>query len=191
MFQCPNNSHFNYGRNKKRRPHVLKIDVEGADYAVLTGFIKDSTLVSDLPLMILFEVGVNNTASLIIIILYLMLSSCIEHLTLPSFMILFETTPLSLVLTVQHNYCASVTLSSRLSLTNNTLFIHSLLDRPPGQDAWRSVPHSEERARGHRLCSGRQGTGRLRSTEGGDDICPRTRGNQRPSEGRHTSADQE
>jgi Methyltransferase FkbM domain len=40
---------------KRRRPHVLKIDVEGHDYQVLMGFLLDSTPIADLPLLIEFE----------------------------------------------------------------------------------------------------------------------------------------
>jgi Methyltransferase FkbM domain len=43
------------GGPKHRRPHVLKVDVEGHDYQVLMGFFLDSTPVADLPLMVEFE----------------------------------------------------------------------------------------------------------------------------------------
>jgi FkbM family methyltransferase len=45
---------------KKRRPHILKIDVEGFDYEVIKGFMRNSTLISELPLMIQFEVHVSS-----------------------------------------------------------------------------------------------------------------------------------
>lgn len=45
-------------RMKKRRPHLLKIDVEGFDYDVIKGFMKNNSLVSDLPLMLMFEVSI-------------------------------------------------------------------------------------------------------------------------------------
>ena len=40
---------------KRRRPHVLKISVEGHDYEVLMGFVLDTIVTADLPLMIEFE----------------------------------------------------------------------------------------------------------------------------------------
>jgi len=43
------------GGKRKRRPHVLKIDVEGHDYDVLMGFVQESTPISELPLLIEFE----------------------------------------------------------------------------------------------------------------------------------------
>uniref|UniRef100_A0A7S0SXL7 Methyltransferase FkbM domain-containing protein n=1 Tax=Chromulina nebulosa TaxID=96789 RepID=A0A7S0SXL7_9STRA len=42
-------------RVTKRRPHVLKIDVEGHDFQVLTGFISPSTPRNELPLLVEFE----------------------------------------------------------------------------------------------------------------------------------------
>lgn len=45
---------------KRRRPHVLKIDVEGHDYLVLMGFLLDATPVTELPLLIEFEVYESN-----------------------------------------------------------------------------------------------------------------------------------
>jgi hypothetical protein len=38
-----------------RRPHILKIDVEGHDYDVLMGFLRSTTPASELPLIIDFE----------------------------------------------------------------------------------------------------------------------------------------
>jgi hypothetical protein len=40
---------------RKRRPHVLKIDVEGHDYEVLMSFINDHTPLEELPILIEFE----------------------------------------------------------------------------------------------------------------------------------------
>lgn len=40
---------------RKRRPHVLKIDVEGHDYEVLMSFINDKTPLEELPILIEFE----------------------------------------------------------------------------------------------------------------------------------------
>eukprot|EP01032_Pedospumella_encystans_P014682 gene14682-16844_t len=40
---------------KRRRPHVLKIDVEGHDFEVLTGFLRLDTPLEELPLLIDFE----------------------------------------------------------------------------------------------------------------------------------------
>lgn len=37
------------------RPHILKVDVEGHDYQVLSGFIADDVPVTELPLLISFE----------------------------------------------------------------------------------------------------------------------------------------
>lgn len=42
-------------RSKKRRPHVLKIDVEGHDYEVLMSFMDGNVKLSELPLLIDFE----------------------------------------------------------------------------------------------------------------------------------------
>jgi hypothetical protein len=38
-----------------RRPHILKIDVEGHDFDVLMGFLTLETPASELPLIIAFE----------------------------------------------------------------------------------------------------------------------------------------
>ncbi len=38
-----------------RRPHILKIDVEGHDYEVLMGFLRPDTPPEELPLIIDFE----------------------------------------------------------------------------------------------------------------------------------------
>eukprot|EP01031_Cornospumella_fuschlensis_P032727 gene32727-39565_t len=44
------------GRGKRsRRPHILKIDVEGHDYEVLMGFMAEDAPVSSLPLIVAFE----------------------------------------------------------------------------------------------------------------------------------------
>ena len=40
---------------RKRRPHVLKIDVEGHDHEVLMSFVNEKTPAAELPLMIMFE----------------------------------------------------------------------------------------------------------------------------------------
>jgi hypothetical protein len=40
---------------RKRRPHVLKIDVEGHDHEVLMSFINEKVPLSELPLMVMFE----------------------------------------------------------------------------------------------------------------------------------------
>lgn len=40
---------------KRRRPHILKIDVEGHDFQVLTSFIGEDTSPADLPLLVEFE----------------------------------------------------------------------------------------------------------------------------------------
>lgn len=40
---------------RARRPHVLKIDVEGHDFEVLMGFLTYETPVTELPLIIGFE----------------------------------------------------------------------------------------------------------------------------------------
>ena len=53
---------------RKRRPHILKIDVEGHDYEVLMSFVLDSTPVSDLPLLIEFEVRYCRTDILLYIL---------------------------------------------------------------------------------------------------------------------------
>jgi len=42
-------------RPRRRRIHILKIDVEGHDFEVLMGFFQDGTLQGELPLMINFE----------------------------------------------------------------------------------------------------------------------------------------
>jgi FkbM family methyltransferase len=42
-------------KSVKRRPHILKIDVEGHDYQVLTGFVNAKTPINELPLLICFE----------------------------------------------------------------------------------------------------------------------------------------
>lgn len=42
-------------KSRRRRPHVLKIDVEGHDYEVLMSFLKPSTPDRELPLLIDFE----------------------------------------------------------------------------------------------------------------------------------------
>lgn len=42
-------------KTKLRRPHILKIDVEGHDYDVLMGFLRHDTPVTELPLIIDFE----------------------------------------------------------------------------------------------------------------------------------------
>ncbi|MBX9697547.1 MAG: FkbM family methyltransferase, partial [Alphaproteobacteria bacterium] len=39
----------------RMRPHILKVDVEGHDYQVLSGFIADDTPTAELPLLISFE----------------------------------------------------------------------------------------------------------------------------------------
>ncbi|KAJ1443352.1 hypothetical protein B484DRAFT_441692 [Ochromonadaceae sp. CCMP2298] len=40
---------------RKRRPHVLKIDVEGHDFDVLMGFMREDTPLGELPLLVDFE----------------------------------------------------------------------------------------------------------------------------------------
>ena len=40
---------------RKRRPHVLKIDVEGHDHEVLMSFVNERTPIGELPLLIMFE----------------------------------------------------------------------------------------------------------------------------------------
>eukprot|EP01031_Cornospumella_fuschlensis_P032060 gene32060-38769_t len=40
---------------RSRRPHILKIDVEGHDYEVLMGFMAEDAPVSSLPLIVAFE----------------------------------------------------------------------------------------------------------------------------------------
>jgi hypothetical protein len=37
------------------RPHVLKVDVEGHDYEVLSGFLADDVPTAELPLLVSFE----------------------------------------------------------------------------------------------------------------------------------------
>ena len=43
------------GEPFRRRPHVLKLDVEGHDYEVMMGFLQENTPASELPLLISFE----------------------------------------------------------------------------------------------------------------------------------------
>lgn len=40
---------------RRRRPHILKIDVEGHDYEVLMSFLRPDTPLNQLPLLIEFE----------------------------------------------------------------------------------------------------------------------------------------
>lgn len=45
----------NERRPRKRRPHILKIDVEGHDYDVLMNFLTLQTPAHELPLLVDFE----------------------------------------------------------------------------------------------------------------------------------------
>jgi hypothetical protein len=39
----------------RMRPHILKVDVEGHDYEVLSGFLADDVPTAELPLLVSFE----------------------------------------------------------------------------------------------------------------------------------------
>ena len=96
-------------RKRTRRPHVLKIVVEGHDYAVLMGFLLDSTPVTDLPLLIEFEVS----APQWIVDLHLIWTSPVSDMR--DFITVHSTT-----------YCQSVCTVKFCAMTDNP-FRHSLL----------------------------------------------------------------